>query len=312
MKSAVSARFRPAMSIEAGLMSLPEFQRFQYAFTAHIRNPAENPLPYGIEARRMEIYRKLVYSNVENFLLACFPVLNKVLGKRRWEWLVYRFLSRHRSHSPYFHRIPEEFIQFLQGAEALPARYPEFAVELAHYEWVELALQISDEPLPPHDLEGLRFVRDRSPLPIIADESCLVATDVAKLAGVDITFARTLESFGVHVAYGLGGLKTHTKTTLVVRREGDGIRRYAHIGSGNYNSKTARIYTDIGLFTCNPSIGADLSDLFNALLGSFGLFTVGGSDGDGAIFLHAKAVFTGSSTTCARAWRSVTPLSKAK
>ena len=83
----------------------------------------------------------------------------------------------------------------------------------------------------------------------------------------NITFARTLESFGVHVAYGLGGLKTHTKTTLVVRREGDGIRRYAHIGSGNYNSKTARIYTDIGLFTANPAIGADLSDLFNALTG---------------------------------------------
>ncbi|MEO5904143.1 MAG: polyphosphate kinase 1 [Gemmatimonadaceae bacterium] len=83
----------------------------------------------------------------------------------------------------------------------------------------------------------------------------------------NITFARTLESFGVHVAYGLAGLKTHTKTTLVVRREGDGIRRYAHIGSGNYNSKTARIYTDVGLFTSSPSMGADLSDLFNALTG---------------------------------------------
>ncbi|MEO5587950.1 MAG: polyphosphate kinase 1 [Gemmatimonadaceae bacterium] len=83
----------------------------------------------------------------------------------------------------------------------------------------------------------------------------------------NITFARTLENFGVHVAYGLAGLKTHTKTALVVRREGDGIRRYAHIGSGNYNSKTARIYTDIGLFTCSPTLGADLSDLFNALTG---------------------------------------------
>jgi polyphosphate kinase len=83
----------------------------------------------------------------------------------------------------------------------------------------------------------------------------------------NITFARTLENFGVHVAYGLAGLKTHTKTTLVVRKEGDGIRRYAHIGSGNYNSKTARIYSDIGLFTCSPSLGSDLSDLFNALTG---------------------------------------------
>ncbi len=83
----------------------------------------------------------------------------------------------------------------------------------------------------------------------------------------NITWARTLESFGVHVAYGLAGLKTHTKTTLVVRREADGIRRYAHIGSGNYNSKTARLYTDIGLLTCSPSLGADLTDLFNALTG---------------------------------------------
>ncbi|HVF39237.1 MAG TPA: polyphosphate kinase 1 [Gemmatimonadaceae bacterium] len=83
----------------------------------------------------------------------------------------------------------------------------------------------------------------------------------------NITFARTLENFGVHVAYGLAGLKTHTKTALVVRREGDGIRRYAHLGSGNYNSKTARTYTDIGLLTSNAALGADLTDLFNALTG---------------------------------------------
>jgi polyphosphate kinase len=83
----------------------------------------------------------------------------------------------------------------------------------------------------------------------------------------NITWARTLEGFGVHVAYGLPGLKTHTKTTLVVRREPDGIRRYSHIGTGNYNSKTARVYTDLGLLTSSPSIGADLTDLFNSLTG---------------------------------------------
>ena len=83
----------------------------------------------------------------------------------------------------------------------------------------------------------------------------------------NITWARTLENFGVHVAYGLPGLKTHAKVALVVRREPDGIRRYVHIGTGNYNSKTARTYTDIGLFTASPSIGADLSDLFNSLTG---------------------------------------------
>jgi polyphosphate kinase len=83
----------------------------------------------------------------------------------------------------------------------------------------------------------------------------------------NIAWARTLEGFGVHVAYGLPGLKTHTKTALVIRKEADGIRRYAHIGSGNYNSQTARVYTDLGLFTSNEAIGADLTDLFNSLTG---------------------------------------------
>ena len=83
----------------------------------------------------------------------------------------------------------------------------------------------------------------------------------------NITWARTLEDYGVHVAYGLPGLKTHTKTTLVVRRDPEGIRRYVHIGTGNYNSKTARLYTDLGLFTASRSIGADITDLFNALTG---------------------------------------------
>ncbi|MFI5239761.1 MAG: polyphosphate kinase 1, partial [Gemmatimonadales bacterium] len=83
----------------------------------------------------------------------------------------------------------------------------------------------------------------------------------------NITWARTLEDYGVHVAYGLPGLKTHAKTTLVVRRDHDGIRRYVHVGTGNYNSKTARLYTDLGLFTASRSIGADITDLFNALTG---------------------------------------------
>lgn len=83
----------------------------------------------------------------------------------------------------------------------------------------------------------------------------------------NIAWARALEQAGVHVAYGLVGLKTHCKTALVVRREGPTIRRYCHIGTGNYNSKTARLYEDVGLLTAAPDIGADLTDLFNSLTG---------------------------------------------
>jgi polyphosphate kinase len=83
----------------------------------------------------------------------------------------------------------------------------------------------------------------------------------------NIGWARALERAGVHVAYGLVGLKTHAKLLLVVRREGDGITRYVHMSTGNYNDVTARTYTDIGIFTADQDIGADVSDLFNALTG---------------------------------------------
>jgi polyphosphate kinase len=83
----------------------------------------------------------------------------------------------------------------------------------------------------------------------------------------NINWARKLENSGVHVVYGLVGLKTHTKVVLVVRQEAKTIRRYVHVGTGNYNPKTANIYTDLGLLSCNEDLGADLTDLFNFLTG---------------------------------------------
>ncbi len=83
----------------------------------------------------------------------------------------------------------------------------------------------------------------------------------------NIVWARKLEQAGAHVVYGLVGLKTHSKVALVVRREGSFLRRYVHIGTGNYNTKTARLYTDLGLLSCRPELGADVTDLFNVLTG---------------------------------------------
>jgi polyphosphate kinase len=83
----------------------------------------------------------------------------------------------------------------------------------------------------------------------------------------NIRWARELERAGCHVVYGLVGLKTHSKAALVVRQEGEGLRRYSHVGTGNYHPRTARLYEDLGLLSADPELGADLTDLFNALTG---------------------------------------------
>ncbi|MDR1134276.1 MAG: polyphosphate kinase 1, partial [Synergistaceae bacterium] len=123
--------------------------------------------------------------------------------------------------------------------------------------------------------QTLYRVGTNSPIVEALKEACSRGKQVAALVELkarfdeenNIGWARALEGAGVHVVYGLPGLKTHAKICLVVRREKDGIRRYVHLGTGNYNAVTAGVYTDFGLFTANPDIGADASDLFNVLTG---------------------------------------------
>jgi polyphosphate kinase len=96
---------------------------------------------------------------------------------------------------------------------------------------------------------------------------CVVEVKARFDERANIQWSRAMEESGVHVVYGLPSLKTHAKCLLVIRREGDGVRHYVHVGTGNYNPKTARLYTDFGLLTCDEKIGADVADMFNFLTG---------------------------------------------
>ena len=133
-----------------------DFQQYQRAFTAHIRDPRHVARPKGVPRRRMKVYNELLYNNTEGFLLSCFPVCRKILGKRRWERLARGFFRDHVCHTPYFRQIPEEFLKYLQDEWQPTDDFPGFLPELAHYEWVELELDTSDRDanLPVFDATG--------------------------------------------------------------------------------------------------------------------------------------------------------------
>ena len=122
----------------------PAFQETQYGFAAHLRDPERNPAPENIEDRRMAIYRELFFNNVAGLLGRTFPVLHKILGPERWKVVMRDYFSRHQSHTPLFLEMPREFLQYLEDERGDVDGDPPFMRELAHYEWVELALSIDE------------------------------------------------------------------------------------------------------------------------------------------------------------------------
>ncbi len=121
------------------------FQQKQYAFAAHIRDPQNNPAPSGIEDRRMAIYRELFFNNLLKLLSGTFPVLKKIHSKERWRHIVRQFMVLHEAQTPYFRKIPLEFLSFLQNEYPSDEQDFSFLLELAHYEWVELDLAVAIE-----------------------------------------------------------------------------------------------------------------------------------------------------------------------
>lgn len=127
----------------------PDFRHVQRAFAAHLRDPERHPAPTGLEERRLRIYRELFYNNVEDFLGNAFPVIRRLSDDGAWHGLVRDFYARHVSRAPQFYRLAEEFLHFIEAERGPHPDDPPFLAELAHYEWVELALSIApDDPGP--------------------------------------------------------------------------------------------------------------------------------------------------------------------
>jgi uncharacterized protein len=127
-----------------------DFQEYQHAFTAHIRDPINNPKPNNVDEERMKVYREGVYNNIFESASVCFPISQETIGEQDWNATITRFVATHHARSPIFREIPYELVQFLINDRDTP----DFIKQLAHYEWVELAVanmqteipQLSKEP----------------------------------------------------------------------------------------------------------------------------------------------------------------------
>lgn len=121
-----------------------DFTRLQKDFAAYLRDPEGVPPPAGVEQRRMDVYRELFFNNVRGLLAGTFPVCHAILGDQGWSRLVRRFYRDHKASTPYFLELPREFAEWLSAHGNETSAEPPFLAELAHYEWVELALSIAD------------------------------------------------------------------------------------------------------------------------------------------------------------------------
>jgi hypothetical protein len=124
-----------------------ELFQLQHSFTGHLRNPDLVPVPEGLDPRRMEIYSNLIFHNIASLISEFFPVIYSMSSKEEWENLIREFFISYRAETPYFPKLAEEFLQFLLGREGANET-PDYFISLAHYEWIELGLFISESELP--------------------------------------------------------------------------------------------------------------------------------------------------------------------
>lgn len=151
------------MTSASGVAKSRSFSETQYTFTRHIRDPENQPAPAGIEDRRMEIYRGLLYRNVESFIANSYPVLRRITPDAQWHDLIRDYFKNHRARTPLFPRMPQEFLQYLEQERGEREGDFPFLKELAHYEWVELGLALDSREIDMTGIDAEGDLLDGSP-----------------------------------------------------------------------------------------------------------------------------------------------------
>ena len=162
----------------------PDFQRVQEEFCAHLRDPRRNPRPEDVEERRMAVYRDLFFKNIQGFVERSFPVTVRLLGPGTLRELSYAFFSQHGCHTPYFHKIGQEFVDYLSRGHVGEPDVPPFLAELAHYEWTDVRVRLSTEAVP-HDPNRIDPDGDLLEYPVVlspASELCVYAYPVHRIS----------------------------------------------------------------------------------------------------------------------------------
>ena len=167
------------------------FQIHQAEFAAYIRNPQKNAIPTNVKPERMAMYRELFFNNIDGFLTSNFPVLYSLFSSEKWTDLIQDFFEHHVCQTPHFSEIPEEFLAYLQNERKNPNDFP-FLFELAHYEWVEMALSISHEEFKSLPLENLMTAKLK-----LSSLACVLAYQfpVQKICAEFIPFTNEQSTF---------------------------------------------------------------------------------------------------------------------
>jgi hypothetical protein len=186
-----------------------DFQKFQITFTSHLRDPKMYAKPAGVFDAQIAVYREIVFNNIFGSVTACFPVCHQIMGKRTWLKLIKEFFAIHQARTPFFREIPQEFLKFLACKDSIPIYFQ----QLAHYEWVELAINTQVEITP----QLSPFTDVKSEIPVLAA--------VHKLLEYD---------FPVHKISKKNKIKNPEKTYFLVFRNSDLKVKFIELNSMTY------------------------------------------------------------------------------